>query len=137
MAARLSLSDRLADLHKAIVEVVERHEPSEAAVEAPFHGVSARSALLLAHARGVVLAVLGASRMPVHEYSPATIKKAVTGNGRAEKAQVESMVARLVPGDGLRRSPDVADAVATALCHLFAAAAVDALNRTRVAGARR
>ncbi len=137
MAARSCLSDRLADLQKAIAEVVERHAPSEAAVEAPFHGVSARSALLLAHARGVVLAVLGTSRMPVHEYSPATIKKAVTGNGRAEKGQVGSMVSRLVPGDGLRLRPDVADAVATALCHLFAAATADALSRTKVAGTRR
>jgi crossover junction endodeoxyribonuclease RuvC len=137
MAATLSLAARLADLHEGIVAVVQLHTPSEAAVEAPFHGISARSALVLAHARGVVLAVLGTSRMPVHEYSPATIKKAVTGNGRAEKAQVESMVSRLVPGDGHRLRPDVADAVATALCHLFAAATADALSRTRVAGTRR
>ena len=137
MAATLSLAARLADLHEGIVDVVRLHTPSEAAVEATFHGVSARSALVLAHARGVVLAVLGTSRMPVHEYSPATIKKAVTGNGRAEKAQIESMVSRLVPGDGHRLRPDVADAVATALCHLFAAATADALSRTRVAGTRR
>ena len=131
------MADRLAELHEGVAAIVLRHEPSEAAVEAPFHGVSARSALQLAHARGVVLAALGASHVPVHEYSPATIKKAVTGNGRADKVQVESMVSRLVPGEGARGRPDVADAIATALCHLFAAGVVEALRRTKAAGARR
>lgn len=137
LQARLTFARRLADLHEGIASVVGLHAPSEAAVEAPFHGVSARSALQLAHARGVVLAALGALDVPVHEYSPAMIKKAVTGNGRAEKVQVASMVSRFLPGDGARGRPDVADAIATALCHLFAAVSLDALRRGRIAGAQR
>jgi len=108
-----------------------------AAVEAPFHGVSARSALQLAHARGVVLAALGRSGLRVFEYSPATIKKAVTGNGRAEKGQVEAMVSRLVAGGCAPGRSDIADAVAAALCHLFAAGHAEALRKAGAARPRR
>jgi len=126
---RMALADRLACLHAGIASVVRQHEPTEAAVEAPFHGVSARSALQLAHARGVVLAALGSSGMRVFEYSPATIKKAVTGNGRAEKGQVEVMVSRLVTGDHRSGKSDIADAIAAALCHLFGTGRTDALSK--------
>jgi len=126
------LPDRLARLHTALCTVVEQHVPSEAAVEAPFHGVSARSALQLAHARGVVLAALGISGLRVFEYSPATIKKAVTGNGRAEKEQVEAMVVRLLSGGGSSGRSDIADAIAAALCHLFGTGHADALREAGV-----
>jgi crossover junction endodeoxyribonuclease RuvC len=116
---RRSFAERLSQLHDAIVDVIEQHAPTEAAVESPFHGASARSALQLAHARGVILAALGKASVPVFEYSPASVKKAVTGNGRAEKAQVQEMVNRLIPGAVAVVRPDVADAVAAALCHLF------------------
>jgi crossover junction endodeoxyribonuclease RuvC len=126
---RLAMADRLARLHTGIMSVVQEHAPTEAAVEAPFHGVSARSALQLAHARGVVLAVLGVSGLKVFEYSPATIKKAVTGTGRAEKEQVEAMVSRLVTGGCPPGKSDIADAIAAAICHLFGAGHADALRR--------
>ena len=113
------------------------HRPSVTAVEAPFHGASARSALQLAHARGAVLAALGSAGLPVFEYSPATIKKAVTGQGRAEKHQVEAMVSRLVPGGVSPGKPDMADAVATALCHLFSAGPRELLAQAGVAVRRR
>lgn len=134
---RLAFANRLAGLHAGISAVVAQHTPSEAAVEAPFHGVSARSALQLAHARGVVLAALGSSGVPVFEYSPATIKKAVTGNGRAEKEQVEAMVSRLIPGGGPRGRSDVADAIAAALCHLFGTGHADALGKAGFVRTRR
>jgi len=106
-------------------------------VEAPFHGASARAALQLAHARGVVLAALGSAKVPVFEYSPATIKKAVTGSGRAEKAQVEAMVGRLVPGGVPPGKPDMADAIAAALCHLFGSRPAELLRKSGVADGRR
>lgn len=118
--------------------VVESHRPTEAAVEAPFHGVSARSALQLAHARGVILAVLGSAAVTVHEYSPASIKKTVTGHGRADKSQVQAMVARLVVAAGeAAQRPDVADAVAAALCHLFGSARATALEKAGLRSSRR
>jgi crossover junction endodeoxyribonuclease RuvC len=136
LTERLPLPERLARLHAAILSVVAQHVPSEAAVEAPFHGVSARSALQLAHARGVILSALGVSGLTVVEYSPATIKKAVTGHGRAEKEQVGAMVSRLLAG-GATGKPDIADAMAAALCHLFGVAHAGALHAAGVEGTRR
>jgi crossover junction endodeoxyribonuclease RuvC len=137
LPVRLPLSERLATLLSGLACVIEQHAPSEAAVEAPFHGASARSSLQLAHARGVVLAALGTSNVQVVEFSPAPIKKAVTGNGRAEKSQVEAMVSRLVPGGGSAGRPDMADAIAAALCHLFGTKPAELLRKTGVAEMRR
>ncbi len=97
--------------------MVRTHRPTQAAVEATFHGVNARAAFQLAHARGVVLAVLGGEGIPVAEYSPASVKKAVTGNGRADKGQVQAMIGRLL-GASARNGPyDVSDALGVAVCH--------------------
>jgi crossover junction endodeoxyribonuclease RuvC len=134
---RRPFAERLCLLHEEILVVVERHAPTEAAVESPFHGASARSALQLAHARGAILAALGKASVPVFEYSPATVKKAVTGNGRAEKGQVQTMINRLVQGDVAVGRPDVADAVAAALCHLFGVGVSDALVKAGLDRPRR
>jgi crossover junction endodeoxyribonuclease RuvC len=134
---RLALAERLGGLHAEIVGIVARYLPTEAAVEMPFHGVSARSALQLAHARGAILAALGASRLPVSEYTPATIKLSVTGNGRAEKHQVAAMVTRLVSGLDPACGSDAADAVAAALCHLFGSTLAAALEKSGVVHHRR
>jgi crossover junction endodeoxyribonuclease RuvC len=119
-------------LHRLLVEfgsLVARLAPTRAAVEAPFHGVNARAALQLAHARGVVLAVLGAAAVPVTEYAPATVKMAVTGAGRADKEQVRTMVKRLLgrdwDGSGFA---DESDALAVALCHLVTLRYRDAIS---------
>ncbi len=91
------------------------------AVEGVFHGVNARSALQLGHSRGVALAAAGAHGLAVHEYAPATVKRAVAGNGQATKEQVQAMVRALC---GLKRAPklDASDALAVAICHAFRAA---------------
>jgi crossover junction endodeoxyribonuclease RuvC len=116
-ASTEGLSRRLARLQPAVEEMLRRLQPDCAAVEAPYHGVNARAALQLAHARGVILACLGALGIPTTEYAPATIKKAVTGNGRASKQQVRLMVQHLL-GQQLPPGPDdVTDALAVALCH--------------------
>jgi crossover junction endodeoxyribonuclease RuvC len=73
----------------------------------------------------------------VIEYSPATIKKAVTGNGRADKEQVEAMVLRLLEGAGSPGKPDIADATAAALCHLFGVGYANALHAAGPERARR
>jgi crossover junction endodeoxyribonuclease RuvC len=80
---------------------------------------------------------MGISGLRVFEYSPATIKKAVTGNGRAEKEQVEAMVARLLAGGGSPGGSDIADAIAAALCHLFGTGYADAIHQAGVARTRR
>ena len=114
-----SFAERLHRLQQELAAVVERHRPISAGVEAPFHGASPRAALQLAHARGVTLAVLAGAAVEVFEYSPATVKKSVTGNGRAPKEQVARMVTSLLARDGGQlEGGDRADALAVALCHL-------------------
>jgi crossover junction endodeoxyribonuclease RuvC len=97
-------------------------------LEEPFHGVNARSLIVLAQARGALLAALAARTVEIAEYSPAEVKSAVTGHGRADKQQVARMVAMLLPG-ATRLAPDASDALAVALCH--------ASRRPLLAAARR
>jgi crossover junction endodeoxyribonuclease RuvC len=123
------LATRLAGLKRDLEELLPRLRPTVAAVETPFHGASARSALFLAHARGVILAVLADARVEVAEYSPAAVKKAVTGNGRADKDQVAAMVGRLLGEAVGERSRDLSDALAVALCHQACSRYGDAVGR--------
>jgi crossover junction endodeoxyribonuclease RuvC len=110
------LPERLADLAAALVALLEQWRPAVAVLEEPFHGVNSRSLIVLAQARGALLATLAARRVVIAEYSPAEVKSAVTGNGRADKLQVARMVAMLLPGAGALAA-DAADALAVALCY--------------------
>jgi crossover junction endodeoxyribonuclease RuvC len=118
------LAERLADLHRRIVEVTDRCVPDEAVVEQVFVSANVRSALVLGQARGTVLAALGAAGLPVAELAPRAIKKAVVGTGSATKGQVQTMVARLL---GLEKLPpsDAADALAAAICRAHVARGAD------------
>jgi len=128
------LAVRLAQLHRELDAVVQRLEPTEAAVEAPFHGKSARAALQLAHARGVVLAVLASAGVEVVEYAPATVKQQVTGSGRADKEQVRRMMVRLLGQELQHRPQDLTDALAVGLCHLGQRGFHEAVARSGGAG---
>jgi crossover junction endodeoxyribonuclease RuvC len=118
MPPHAALGVRLARLHASLVEVLARHEPDTAAVEAPFHGVNARASLQLAHARGVVLAVVSLAGLAVTEYAPATVKKTVAGNGRAPKEQIGVLMERLFGRASTEHGHDVSDALSVALCHM-------------------
>jgi crossover junction endodeoxyribonuclease RuvC len=115
------LAARLAEIAVGLAEVIAELSPDVVAVEGVFNGVNARSALQLGHSRGVALAAAGARSLKVHEYAPATVKRAVAGNGQATKDQVQAMVRTLC---GLKRAPklDASDALAVAICHAFRAA---------------
>lgn len=115
--ARQPLAARLAVIHEELVGIIERHRPDAIAVETVFLASNARSALVLGHARGVVLLAAAQQGIPVAEYAPRLIKQAVVGAGGATKAQVGLMAARLLR---LKRAPepsDAADGVAVALTH--------------------
>lgn len=114
----LGFSLRLAALKEQFDAVLDLQRPDVAVVESPFHGINARSALQLAHARGVILAALGQRSIPVEEYSPATIKKTVTGSGRADKDQVRRMVQAVLAVPLKVCESDLSDALAAAYCHL-------------------
>lgn len=111
------LADRLASLARELRELVDRHAPGAVVLETPFHGLNSRSLVVLAQARGALLSVLGGRELVVAEYSPAEVKKAVTGSGRADKSQVAWMVRQqlsIATGD---LPEDASDALAIALCY--------------------
>ena len=113
----LALPARLAHLASRLEELVRARRPDLAVLETPFHGVSSRSLVVLAEARGALLAVLGGLGIEVREYSPAEVKSAVAGNGRADKEQVARMLRLIVSLDpGTRHSADATDALAVAVC---------------------
>lgn len=114
--AGAALPTRLDQLYGTVTDVIAQHAPDCAAVEEVFVAVSPRSALVLGQARGAILAAVARAGVPVNEYAPARIKRSVTGNGRATKQQVKTMVKRLL---SLDREPasDAADALAAAISH--------------------
>jgi len=115
------LHRRLMDIYEGLSGVIKEFAPSEAVVEKVFFAKSAASALSLGQARGVALLAAASAGVSIFEYSALAVKKAVTGYGRAEKPQVQEMVRNLL---GIRTalSPDGADAIALALCHINARA---------------
>jgi len=113
--------DRLAQLHDALMGIITEHRPAQAAVEGMFQGgqmKNVQSVLKLGHARGVVLLAMAQASIPLAEYAPAEVKKAITGRGRAEKWQMQEMIKSLL---SLEKLPgeDAADALSIALCHGF------------------
>lgn len=121
---------RLADLQQRLLEIVERLRPDCAAVESSFSGRNPRSGLQLAESRGVVLAALGQAAVATSSYSPAEIKSAIVGHGRAEKQQIVYMVTRLL---NLAAEPaqDAADAIAVGLTHLHSRGPVSIVDGRR------
>ena len=115
----LAVPARLGFLASRLGELLLRRRPDLTAVETPFHGINARSLIVLAQARGALLAMLAMSGIEIREYSPAEVKSAVTGNGRADKEQVARMV-RLLLSVGAQQgsswASDATDALALALC---------------------
>lgn len=107
---------RLHDLSTRLTDLVVEWKPQLVVLESPFHGINSRSLIVLAQARGALLAALGGHTVEVREYSPAEIKSALTGNGRADKNQVARMVMLLLGLQGKRPSADATDALAVAVC---------------------
>jgi len=113
-----SFSDKLLQIHRRLADLLRESRPDCVAIENVFHSVNVRSALKLGHARGVAMLAAVETGIPVFEYTPAEIKRAVVGYGRAEKAQVQHMI-KLILGLSAVPSPhDAADALAVAICHL-------------------
>ncbi len=97
--------------------ILAEHQPQAAAVEAVFHSINAKTALKLAHVRGVALLAIAEAGVAFGEYSPLEVKSSVVGYGRAEKSQVQLMVRNLTGMKGDFETDDASDAVAVAICH--------------------
>ena len=128
-AIRLSTRDplpkRLSIAFQRLQEVITEYSPDCVAIEEVFYAVNAKSALKLGQVRGVAMLAASWAGLEVAEYAPLSIKSAVVGYGKAEKHQVQQMVTRLLNLDVPPDSPDAADALAIAICHLHTAATLE------------
>jgi len=133
-SAALPLPQRLASLYDALAEALDALHPDALSIEEVFsHRAFPGTAVWMAHARGVLLLAAARHGAPVASYAPATVKKAIVGNGRATKAQVQHMVAQRLGVPSLPGPADVSDALALAITHLDASS-LD-LSRTMPAAA--
>lgn len=115
---------RLKHIFEALTKVIDKYNPDELAIEAPFFGKNVQSMLKLGRAQGVAMAAALQREMPVFEYSPRKIKQSITGNGNASKEQLSVMVQRLL---NLKEAPeylDASDALSVAICHHFQGKAI-------------
>ncbi len=118
------LEERLLEIVRRLRELIAEYAPETAAVEEVFYSQNVKTALKLAHVRGVALLAVAEAGLPLGEYSPLAIKTSVVGYGRADKQQVQRMVRTLLGLDQPIESEDAADAVAVAICHVTHAAKV-------------
>ena len=136
---RDGLPAQLLEIHRRLAALIAGHRPECVAVESLFHAVNVRSALRLGHARGVAILAAVEGGYPVAEYTPAQIKLAVVGYGRAEKHQVQEMVRVILGLPDVPQPHDAADALAVAICHVHSqgpASAVPAPPRGRAKAPR-
>ena len=134
--ADADISLRLAALERAIVELVERFEPEVVAVERVFSQQNVRTAMGTAQAAAMALLVAGRLGIPIAMHTPTEVKAAVTGSGRADKAQVNTMVTRLLNLDAPPKPADTADALAIAICQVWRGGAQRRLAAAAAAVAR-
>jgi crossover junction endodeoxyribonuclease RuvC len=120
--------DQLRVIYHELTMLLAEHRPDCVAIESIFHAVNARSALKLGHARGVAMLAAIECGITVAEYTPAEIKRAVVGYGRAEKPQVAQMVKVLLDLEAIPKPHDATDALAVAICHLHNGAALAKLK---------
>ena len=113
----LPLAERLLILSEQLEKILEEYQPDCGAVESVFFGKNAKSALVLGHARGVILLRLAACHLPISEYAPLDVKKSIVGVGRATKEQVQQMVKILLNRRQQTLQEDEADALAVAITH--------------------
>ena len=113
---KAALAVRLCQLHDGLAEILERHAPDEAAVEATFVNKDATATLKLGQARGIAMLVPARAGLVVAEYAPNAVKKTVIGVGHGDKKQIHMMVKVLLP-KATFETDDAADALAIAICH--------------------
>lgn len=123
-APTLDVDQRLLVIERRIEEWLEEHAPDTVAVERVFAQHNVRTVMGTAQVAGLAMVAAARRRIPVALHTPSEVKAAVTGSGRADKPQVQTMVARLLRLDEVPRPADAADALALAICHLWRPAGV-------------
>jgi crossover junction endodeoxyribonuclease RuvC len=121
------LPSRLKVILDGVAEVITTYQPDCAAIEIVFSNVNPQSTLLLGQARGAAICGLVGANLPLAEYTALQVKKAVVGQGKAQKSQVQAMVQRLLKLEGLPGT-DAADALGVAICHAHAGVGIATLS---------
>ncbi|SCK43806.1 crossover junction endodeoxyribonuclease RuvC [Streptomyces sp. WMMB 322] len=134
--ADISVAERLVLIEQGVEQWLDAHRPEAVAVERVFSQHNVRTVMGTAQASAVAMLCSARRGLPVELHTPSEVKAAVTGAGRAEKAQVGTMVMRLLRLDGPPRPADAADALALAICHIWRAPVQQRLNRLQQAHAR-
>jgi crossover junction endodeoxyribonuclease RuvC len=119
--AKHPLPQRLQQLYRELSALLQQYRPDEGAIEELFFSRNVRTAMSVGQARGVVLLALADANLPVADYTPLTIKQAVSGFGAADKVQMQTTVKMLLHLESIPRPDDAADALAVAICHLHSA----------------
>lgn len=115
-----TLAERVAEVHRGVVEVIETHRPAVMAIEELYsHYERPKTAILMGHARGAIILAAELNGVGVQHYAATQIKKTLTGNGRAPKTQMQQAIARELGLAGPPEPADVADALAIAVTHWF------------------
>lgn len=130
-SARLPLEKRLARIFDSLVDIIKDHRPGEAAIEEVFFSKRADTQANTTHARGVILLACEKGGLAITGYNPRTIKKTISGNGGAEKSQMQRVVQLTLDLASAPEPDDVADAMAAALCHLRLAPFARALSAAK------
>ena len=130
--AEMETGQRLASLERSLVQYLAEYRPDAIAVERVFARRDVSTIIGTAQASGVVLLVGTRAGLQVAQHTPSEVKAAITGNGRADKAQVGQMVMRILKLEAPPRPADAADAVALAVCHLWRAPAIARINEAQV-----
>lgn len=113
------IEKRLLIIYREVIKLIEKYKPDVLAVEELFFNTNAKTAFIVGQARGVILLAAGQKNIPIAIYTPLQVKMALTGYGRAEKAQIGQMVKVLLKLKEIPKPDDVADALAVALTHAF------------------
>ncbi len=119
--AGVPLPDRLSEIYRDMLELLDKLRPDAAAIEELFFNTNVTTGIAVAQARGVIVLACAQSGVPVFQYTPLQVKMAVVGYGRAEKKQVMEMTRIMLGLEKIPRPDDAADALAVALCHAHTA----------------
>jgi crossover junction endodeoxyribonuclease RuvC len=122
LSPREAMPRRLSTIFSQLGGIIVEHQPDGVAIEDVFYALNVKSALKLGQVRGVAMLAAATAGLQVAEYAPLTIKSSVVGYGKAEKQQVQQMVKHLLKLSEIPEPPDVADALAVAICHLHTTA---------------
>jgi len=115
--AKAAFTQKLDSIYQKISEVIQQFQPDFCAVEDIFYHQNKKTAIVMGHARGVVMLAATRKNIPVFEYSPREVKMSIVGYGAASKTQVQAMVKNILKMEELAKPIDASDALAVSLCH--------------------